>query len=71
MDTLLIQLTHQKAASLIRDLEEMHIIKVLKNNAPQEKLSDRFEGKLKLSDEQYKKFDQYLTDSRNEWDRNI
>jgi hypothetical protein len=30
MDTMLIQLTHQKATGLLRELQELHLIKLLK-----------------------------------------
>ncbi len=70
MDTLLIQLTSQKAAKLIQDLEDLQIIKVLSKNSSKEKLSDKFRGSLKLTDKEYNHIQQQLTDMRNEWERN-
>lgn len=66
MDTMLIQLTNQKAAGLLHELEELHIIKVLKNNVPAEhNLSGKYAGKLPstLADELQK----YVDQSRQEW----
>ena len=40
MDTMLIQLTTQKAAKLIQDLEDLQIKKVLSKDASKEKLSE-------------------------------
>ena len=37
---MLIQLTNQKAAKLIQDLEDLQIIKVLSKDASKEKLSE-------------------------------
>ena len=72
-DTMLIQLTNHKAAGLLHELEELNIIKVLKkSNNSGIKLSERFGGKLNLSDEEYNQFQKYIQDSRNEWEnRNI
>jgi len=72
-DTMLIQLTNLKAAGLLHELEELNIIKVLKkSNNSGIKLSERFGGKLKLSDEEYNQFQKYIQDSRNESEnRNI
>ena len=56
---------------LISSLDYINIIEQVKDAAPKQKLSDRFEGRLNLTDEQFKKFDQYLTDSRNEWERAV
>ncbi len=67
MDTLLIQLTSKKAEKLIRDLEDLQIIKVLRRDAPKEKLSDKFMGSLNLTEKEYNHLQQQLTDMRNEW----
>ncbi len=72
MDTVLIQLTNQKAMGLLHEMEELHLIKVLKENPqPKQKLSDKFAGSLNLTDQQYNDFQQYLTQSRKEWERDI
>jgi hypothetical protein len=50
MDTMLIQLTNPKAAGLLHELEELHIIKVLKENVQTDrKLSQKYAGKLPSS----------------------
>jgi hypothetical protein len=71
MDTMLIQLTNQKAAGLLHELEELHLIKVLKQNVQtKHKLSEKYAGKLPsdVADE----LQSYVTQSRNEWNnRNI
>ncbi len=51
MQTLLIELTHEKAASLLQDLEEMKIIRVLKTETDDRathavKLSQKYRGML-------------------------
>ena len=71
MDTLLIQITNQKALGLIHELEELHLIKVLKeNNQTKQKLSDKYRGKLPV--EIANDMQEYVRKSRNEWDeRNI
>ena len=73
METVLLQINNQKAYRLLEDLEDLHIIKVLKKDRQSsQKLSERFAGKLNLSNEEYNQFQKYMQDSRNEWDnRNI
>jgi hypothetical protein len=73
METLLIQVTNQKALGLLHELEELNLIKVIKEeNNSEAKLSERFSGKLNLSDDEYNQFQKYIQDSRNEWhDHNI
>ena len=67
MDTVLIQLTNQKAMGLLHEMEELHLIKVLEENLqPKQKLSERFAGSLNLTDQQYNDFQQHLTQSRSE-----
>jgi len=38
---------------------------------PAKKLAKNLRGSLKLSDEEYKSFQQYATNIRNEWDRDM
>jgi len=66
MDTLLIQVTNQKAIGLLHELEELHLIKVLKENVsfPQ-KLSEKYAGKL--PSDIAEELQNYVTQSRNEW----
>jgi hypothetical protein len=66
MDTMLIQLTNQKAAGLLHELEELRLIKVLKRNIQTgQKLSEKYGGKL--PSEIAKELQDYVTQSRNEW----
>jgi len=67
MDTMLIQLTNQRAAKLLRELEELHLIKVLKeNDAPiNTKLSDKYKGVI--SKEQGKDLNRHIKQMRSEW----
>ena len=66
MDTILIQINNSKAYKLLEDLEDLQIIKVLKKGIqPQQKLSDKYAGKLpsEVADE----LQIYVNQSRNEW----
>ena len=68
MDTMLIQLTNQKAFKLLHELEELKLIKVLKQNFDSsENLSEKYAGKLpsNVADELQK----YVSQSRNEWNK--
>ncbi|MGI8636951.1 MAG: hypothetical protein ACR2KZ_16275 [Segetibacter sp.] len=70
METMLIELTNQKAAKLLRKLEELRLIKVLKTNVDEkEKLSEKYAGKIPgdVADA----LQTYVTKSRNEWSRSI
>lgn len=65
---MLIQVTDQKALRLIRELEELHLIKVLKENfvPAKTKLSDKYKGVF--SKEDAKSFDEHTQIMRGEWD---
>jgi hypothetical protein len=67
MDTMLIQLTNQKAAGLLHELEELKLIKVLKKNTTSSttKLSDKYKGIL--SKEQGQKLNEHIQQMRREW----
>lgn len=67
MDTMLIQLTNQKAAGLLHELEELHLIKVLKENiAPvKTKLSDKYKGII--TKEQGQNLNEHIKQMRSEW----
>ena len=72
MDTLVIEVTNRKAYQLLKQLEELHIIRVLKNGTePKQKLSEKYRGKLHLSKEESLEFHKYIQESRDEWERNI
>jgi hypothetical protein len=66
METVLVQINNNKAYKLLEDLEDLHILKVLKKSVlPQQKLSEKYAGKLPsdIADE----LQNYVTQSRNEW----
>jgi hypothetical protein len=67
MDTMLIQLTNQKAAGLLHELEELHLIKVLKATKAdvKPKLSDKYKGII--SKEQGKSLNEHIKQMRSEW----
>ena len=67
MDTLTIQVTDKNAYSLLKELEKLNWIIVLKKetNSPQ-KLSDRFAGKLPI--DAARKLQEHIKQSRDEWD---
>ena len=64
---MLIQLTNQKAVGLLHELEELHLIKVLKENlAPAKtKLSDKYKGII--SKEQGQSLNEHIKQMRSEW----
>ncbi|MBS1496960.1 MAG: hypothetical protein JSU03_11820 [Bacteroidetes bacterium] len=66
-NTMLIQVTNQKAVGLLHELEELHLIKVLKENiAPAKtKLSDKYKGIL--SKEQGQNLNEHIKQMRSEW----
>ena len=66
METVLVQINNNKAYRLLEDLEDLHIIKVLKKSIQSgQKLSEKYAGKLPsdIADE----LQNYVTQSRNEW----
>ncbi len=66
MDTMLIQLTNQKAAGLLHELEALNLIKVLKENVvPKTKLSDKYKGII--SKEQGQNLNEHIQQMRSEW----
>ncbi|MBK9211990.1 MAG: hypothetical protein IPO14_03280 [Saprospiraceae bacterium] len=66
METVLIQINNNKAYRLLEDLEDLHIIKVLKKSIqPQQKLSEKYAGKLPA--DVAEELQKYVTQSRNEW----
>lgn len=72
METVLLQINDQNAYKLIEDLEALHLVKVLEKHVPSKtKLSARFAGSLKLTDEQYDNFQKSVTELRNEWNKDI
>ena len=45
METVLVQINNSKAYKLLKDLEDLHILKVLQKSVlPQQKLSEKYKG---------------------------
>ena len=66
MDTVIIQLTNQKAYKLLEDMEDLNLIQILKQ-AP--KISSlRGKMKTRMTNEE---IDQQLNEIRQEWQRDI
>ncbi len=66
-NTMLIQITNQKAVGLIHELEELDLIKVLKPNfvPAKQKLSDKYKGII--SKEQGQNLNEHIKKMRSEW----
>ena len=64
-NTMLIQVTNQKAIGLLHELEELDLIKVLKENLTKTKLSDKYKGII--SKEQGESLDKHIEQMRSEW----
>jgi hypothetical protein len=67
-NTMLIQLTDQKAAGILHELEELQLIRVLKENISpvKTKLSDKYREVFSKEDAQ--SFNQHTEKIRKEWD---
>ncbi len=67
METVLVQINNSKAYRLLEDLEDLHILKVLKKSIlPQQKLSEKYKGVF--SKEDAKNFNEHTQTMRKEWD---
>ena len=67
METVLLQIINKGAYKLIKDLQDLGLIRILeKNGSPKQKLSERFAGALKLSIEEYNSFQNSIARGRNE-----
>lgn len=64
---MLIQVTNQKAIGLLHELEELHLIKVLKENFTpvKTKLSNKYKGII--SKEQGQSLNEHIKQMRSEW----
>jgi hypothetical protein len=66
MDTIIIQLTNQKALQLLKELEELNLIRLLQTKgAGRKPRSAKYAGKL--SDSGAGKLHEQITRSREEW----
>lgn len=66
MDTLIIELTNQKAYKLLKELEELHLIRVIKKDVKISELRNQI--KIQMNAET---IDAQLNDLRGEWQRDI
>ncbi len=66
-NTMLIQVTNQKAVGLLHELEELHLIKVLKEdiNPVKPKLSEKYNGII--SKEEGQQLNDHIKQMRSEW----
>ena len=70
MDTVIVQLTSPRTMNLLHELEELHLLKVLKKNIDTGTiLSDKYAGKLPLNIGE--DLQRHIEQSRQEWDNNI
>lgn len=66
MDTLIIELTNHKAYKLIKELEELHLIKVIKKQTKLSLLRNKVKSPMESAT-----IDEQLNKLRNEWQRDI
>ena len=66
-NTMLIQITNQKAIGLLHELQELHLIKVLNENFTpvKQKLSDKYKGII--TKEQGQNLNEHIKQMRSEW----
>lgn len=70
METLFIELTNPKARNLLQELEELHLIKVIKKESfTDQKPSQKLRGSI--SAEAARAFNEEINKSRDEWNRPI
>jgi hypothetical protein len=67
MDTMLIELTEQKATGLLHELEGLRLIKIIRgnNNLFKTKLSDKYKGFLTYEEGQ--QLNNHISQMRSEW----
>ncbi|WAC10277.1 hypothetical protein [Dyadobacter pollutisoli] len=66
METLVVELTHKNALRLLRDLEEMNIIRLHDSTeSDSKKLSEKYRGVL--SKEESHDLSRHIGESRDEW----
>ena len=72
--TVSIEIIRDGVFNLLSEMDRLGLIKVntsTNNAAPGKKLSERFAGSLRLSEDEYETYKKALEESRNEWIRNI
>ena len=68
MDTMMIELTNQKATGLLHELEGLNLIKILRGNyePARTKLSDKYRGFL--THEEGQQLNSHINQMRDEWE---
>jgi len=68
MDTMIVEITNQKATWLLHELEELNFIRVVKRNVEpvKKKLSEKYRGIM--THEQGQDLKRHINEMRNEWD---
>jgi hypothetical protein len=66
MDTLIIELTNQKAYKLLKELKELHLIGVVKKTVKTSELRNQIKSQMNAE-----AIDAQLNDLRGEWQRDI
>jgi len=71
MKTVIVEIKNDIALTFLRNLERMHVLKVIEKKATKakQKPSERFAGCL--SEERTEELQKELTQMRNEWERDI
>lgn len=66
-NTMLIQVTNQKAVELLHQLQDLHLIKVIQENVvpTKQKLSEKYKGII--TKEQAKNLNEHVSQMRTEW----
>ena len=68
METITIQLTNQKTAGLLHEMEELNLIKIVHTNTTEltpKKLSEKYKGII--SKEQGENLNHHINQMRKEW----
>ena len=68
MQTVIVEIDNQKAFNLLQELEQLHILRIIKENVLESKtkLSDKYRGVF--SKEDAENFMQHTQTMRKEWD---
>lgn len=68
MQTLIIEINNPKAFALLKELEELNVLKIVKDNSIENKikLSDKYKGVFSKTDAI--EFDKHTQTMRKEWD---
>ena len=70
METWIIHLKDPKALKLLLDLEELQLIRLVKKDmSSEQKLSDKYRGKLSVNEGE--QLQDYIRQSRSEWENRI